>query len=98
MTDDELVEEGLCDPDKFGTSRPAFIRMLLARGASVDQIRVALKAGGPHYLNALATEYLLMVPGNLTVDDVAYEARVTVDEVVDVWRMFGFADPRADGP
>ena len=98
MTDDELVALGLCDEDKLDTTRPAFIRLLLERGASIADVRVALDGGGQHYLNALATEYLLKPPGTLTVDEVARAAGVSVGDVVDVWRTFGLADPRAAGP
>ena len=41
MTDDELVALGLCDADRLHTSRPAFVRMLLEQGATVDEVRAA---------------------------------------------------------
>jgi hypothetical protein len=96
MTDDELVALGLCDADKLHTSRPAFIRMLLERGATVDEVRAAA-AGGQHYLSALASEFVFFPPGDKTIDDVAREADVTVEEVVDVFRSLGLTDPHHAG-
>jgi adenylate cyclase len=96
VTDDELVALGLCDADKLHTSRPAFIRLLLERGATVEEVRVAA-AGGQHYLSALASEFVFFPPGNLTVDDVARGAEVTVAEVVEIFSSLGLTDPRLAG-
>lgn len=96
LSDDDLVALGLCDEDKLHTSRPAFIRMLLDRGASIEDVRAAV-AGGQHYLSALASEHVFFPPGDLTVDDVAHAAEVTVDEVVEVFRSLGLTDPRLAG-
>ena len=97
ISDDDLVALGLCDADKLHTSRPAFVRMLLDRGATLDEIRAA-SAGGQHYLSALASEFVFFPPGELTVDDVARAAGVTVDEVVEIFRSLGLTDPRLAGP
>lgn len=96
MTDDELVALGLCDAEHLGTSRPAFIRMLLERGATVEDVRAAA-AGGQHYLSALASEFVFFPPGELTVEEVAALADVSVDKVVDMFRALGLTDPRLAG-
>ncbi len=96
LTDDELVELGLCSPDRLHTSRPAFIRLLVSRGASLDDIRTAA-AGGQHYLSALASEYAFFPPGTFDVSDLATAAGVSVQEVVDFWRSLGLTDPRDGG-
>ncbi|HUR76690.1 MAG TPA: adenylate/guanylate cyclase domain-containing protein [Acidimicrobiales bacterium] len=96
ISDDDLVALGLCAADKLHTSRPAFIRMLLERGATLDEVRIAA-AGGQHYLSALASEFVFFPPGNLTVNDVARDADVTVDEVVEIFRSLGLTDPRLAG-
>ena len=96
MTDDDLVALGLCDADKLHTSRPAFIRMLLDRGATVDEVRAAA-AGGQHYLSALASEFVFFPPGDKTIGDVAREAGVREDDVVEIFRTLGLADPRLAG-
>jgi adenylate cyclase len=97
ISDDDLVALGLCDADKLHTSRPAFIRMLLDRGATLDDIRTAA-AGGQHYLSALASEFVFFPPGDLTVDDVACAANISVDDVVEIFRCLGLTDPRLSGP
>jgi adenylate cyclase len=96
VTDDELVALGLCDADKLHTSRPAFIRLLLARGATVEEVRAAA-AGGQHYLSALASEFVFFPPGDLTVDEVARRADVSVSEVVEIFSSLGLTDPRLAG-
>lgn len=96
MTDDEMVELGLCDADKLDTSRPAFVRMLLERGAAVEEIRAAA-ANGQHFLSALASEYAFFPPGDLDVDGVAEVTGVPVEEIVDMWRSLGLTDPRDAG-
>jgi adenylate cyclase len=96
ISDDELVALGLCDADKLHTSRPAFVRMLLDRGATLDEIRVAA-SGGQHYLSALASEFVFFPPGDLAVEDVALRADATVEEVVDIFRTLGLTDPRLAG-
>jgi adenylate cyclase len=96
MTDEEMVELGLCDADKLDTSRPAFVRMLLDRGAAVEEIQAAA-ANGQHFLSALASEYAFFPPGDLDVEGVAEVAGVSVQEVVDIWRSLGLTDPRDAG-
>jgi adenylate cyclase len=96
LSDDELVALGLCDADKLHTSRPAFIRMLLERGATVEEVRAASR-GGQHYLSALASEFVFFPPGNLTVADVAQAAGVSVGEVVEIFSCLGLTDPHLAG-
>lgn len=97
LSDDELVVLGLCDADKLHTSRPAFVRMLLARGASIDEVRAASE-GGQHYLSALASEFVFYPPGHLTVADVAERAGVSVSDVAEMFRSLGLTDPQLAGP
>ncbi|MEY2471687.1 MAG: adenylate cyclase [Actinomycetota bacterium] len=96
VSDDDLVALGLCDAGKLHTSRPAFVRMLLDRGATIEEVRAAA-GGGQHYLSALASEFVFFPPGDKTVDDVAREAGVTVDDVVEIFRTLGLTDPRLAG-
>lgn len=96
MTDDELVQLGLCDADKLNTSRPAFVRMLLDEGATVEEILEASKtnAGG---LAALATSMWVFPPGRTPAHEVMERVGVSAEDVRTWWRYVGWPDPTLPG-
>lgn len=96
MTDDELVALGLCDRDRLGTSRPAFIRMLLENGATIEQVQEAAKQGQPH-LSALSIALAIYPPGHLTAEEVAARAKATVEQMQEWFHHLGWPDPTVPG-
>jgi adenylate cyclase len=96
MTDDELVELGLCDRDRLGTSRPAFIRMLLDQGASVEDIRTAAARSQAH-LSALSVGLGIYPPGTIDVADAAERVKVPIADIREWWQTLGWPDPTLPG-
>ena len=96
LTDAELVALGLCDEDKLHTSRPAFVRALLRQGATVDNIRDAAEQGQSH-LHALMIALVLYPPDGVDAATAAAQAKVSVDELREWWRIMGWPDPTTPG-
>lgn len=91
-TDAELAELGLYDPDAPGADeRLVLVRMALAHGASVDEIRVAIEEQRVHALAAMR-----QIEGGterMTLEEAAQRAGVSDAFTRRVWRALGLAEP-----
>ncbi len=96
MTDDELVALGLCDADRLTTSRPAFVRMLLERGASVDDVRRAAQRGQSH-LSALSVALGIYPPGEIDIAEASERTGIPVEDIRTWWHHLGWPDPTLPG-
>jgi adenylate cyclase len=92
MRVDELRELGLYDPaSPDAEGRLALLELVLAHGATVDDIREAIAAG---HLHVLAAECVMRGESErLTLAEVASRAELTEDDALAVWRSWGFPDP-----
>lgn len=89
MTDDELIALGLGGtpgndepPEEFLT----FIRWMLERGASIDELRAAA-ARGINHLFALRDEVMYLGPATLSAEALAERVEASVDELNEWWRL-----------
>ena len=89
--DEELIVLGLLDPER--PELGDYIRLLLARGGTHEEIRDAVDTG-VHYMDALAAELLLCPPGErLSLDEAAARSSVEPEQAARWWRALGLPDP-----
>lgn len=91
LDDAALIELGLLDAER--PQLGDYVRLLLARGGTHDEIRDAV-AAGVHYMNALAAELLLCPPGErLSLPEAAARSAVPPELAARWWRALGLPDP-----
>ncbi len=98
MRDDaELEALGLYDPDAPGAAdRLSLLRLARHHGATVEEIRTAIRGSRLH---ALAAERVLLDRApRLTLADAARDAGVDLAFAVRLWRALGFVVPADDAP
>ena len=95
MTEEELIELGLLDPDApNATERLTLLRFALEHGATVQEMREAIEEDRLHAIPALAS-----IAGGgerFTLEEAIRRAGVDPDLAHRIWRALGLPDPEPD--